>query len=66
MIYYVRYWIWFETNLTIETENIQFSEKETKVEDSPKTNKVITKSGLNHRFRKIKEIANKLRENEKC
>ncbi len=29
------------------------------------TGKVITKSGLNHRFRKIKEIANKLRENNK-
>ena len=29
---------------------------------SYETGKVITKSGLNHRFRKIKEIANKLRE----
>ena len=28
------------------------------------TGKVITKSGLNHRFRKIKEIASRLRENE--
>jgi len=28
------------------------------------TGHVITKSGLNHRFRKIKEIANRLRENE--
>ncbi|MBR2248489.1 MAG: hypothetical protein IJ880_15985, partial [Bacilli bacterium] len=27
------------------------------------TGKVITKSGLNHRLRKIKEIANKLKEN---
>ena len=32
---------------------------------SYETGKIITKSGLNHRFRKIKEIANKLRENEK-
>ena len=31
---------------------------------SYETGKVITKSGLNHRFRKIKEIANRLRENE--
>jgi len=30
---------------------------------SYETGKVITKSGLNHRFRKIKEIANRLREN---
>ena len=30
---------------------------------SYETGKVITKSGLNHRFRKIKEIANRLKEN---
>ena len=29
------------------------------------TNRPITKSGLNHRFRKIKEIANRLRSDEK-
>ena len=29
------------------------------------TGKEITKSGLNHRFRKLKEIANRIRENEK-
>ena len=29
------------------------------------TNRPITKSGLNHRFRKIKEIANRLRSEEK-
>lgn len=32
---------------------------------SLETNNTITKSGLNHRFRKIKALANKLRENEK-
>ena len=31
---------------------------------SLETNKPITKSGLNHRFRKIKEMANRIRENE--
>lgn len=31
---------------------------------SLETGKVITKSGLNHRLRKIKELANRLRENE--
>ena len=30
---------------------------------SYETGKIITKSGLNHRFRKIKEIANRLKEN---
>ena len=29
------------------------------------TGKEITKSGLNHRFRKLKEIANRIRENQK-
>lgn len=33
---------------------------------SLETNTNITKSGLNHRFRKIKEIANRLRENNKA
>ena len=32
---------------------------------SLETNKKITKSGLNHRFRKIKELANKIREKDK-
>ena len=32
---------------------------------SLETGKSITKSGLNHRFRKIREIANRIRENEK-
>ena len=31
---------------------------------SLETNKMITKSGLNHRFRKLKEIANNLRNSE--
>ena len=30
---------------------------------SMETNKKITKSGLNHRFRKIKEIYNRLKDN---
>jgi len=30
---------------------------------SYEVDKPITKSGLNHRFRKIREMANKLREN---
>ena len=32
---------------------------------SMETGKNITKSGLNHRFRKIKEIASRLRSNDK-
>ena len=32
---------------------------------SLETNKPITKSGINHRIRKIKELANKIRENKK-
>ena len=32
---------------------------------SLETGKKITKSGLNHRFRKLKEIANKLRNSDK-